>query len=61
MYFVVYDYNDNIVCYFDDFNELKRYLPNYRDRDIRRRFLKSKENFINIIIENTIYKVYKFV
>lgn len=59
-YFVIYDLNDNLICYVDNFIELKKFMPNYRDRDIRRRFVKSNFNFINIIIDNVIYKVYKF-
>ncbi len=59
-YFVLYDLSDNIICYFDNFNELKRFLPNYRDRDIKRRFVKSNLNFIKIIIDKSMYKLYKF-
>ncbi len=59
-YYVIYDIDDNIVAYLEDFKELKKYLPNYRDRDIKRRFLNSCNNFIQIIIDNNLFRVYKF-
>lgn len=57
-YFVLYDLEDNIVCYFDNIYEVKRYLPNYRLRDIKRRFFNS--DFIKIIIFGRTYKLYHF-
>lgn len=57
-YFVLYDMNDNIICYIENFEELRKYLPNYRVRDIRRRFLNN--SFIKIIFNNTMFKIYKF-
>lgn len=57
-YFVLYDMNDNIVCYIENFEELRKYLPNYRVRDIRRRFLNN--SFIKIVFDNTMFKIYKF-
>lgn len=57
-YFVLYDLNDNIVCYLHSIYEVKKYLPNYRIRDIKRRLI--NHNFINIYIDNLVYKLYKF-
>ena len=58
MYFVLYDLEDNIVCYFHTIYELQKYLPNYRLRDIKRRFLNS--DFIKVIIYGSTYKLYQF-
>ncbi len=60
MYYAIYDLEDNIICYIETFEELKKYFPNYRDRDIRRRFLNSKDKYIKIVIDNALFKVYKF-
>lgn len=60
-YFVLYDVNDNIICYIDNIYELVNYLPNYRLRDIKRRFLNSKFGYIGIVIDNVIYKLYRFI
>lgn len=60
-YFVLYDFNDNIICYIDNIYELVNYLPNYRLRDIKRRFLNSKVGYIGIVIDNVIYKLYRFI
>ena len=59
-FFILYDFNDNFICYFDNIKELKRYLPNYRIRDIRRRFLKSSKNYINVIVLGNVFKLYTF-
>ena len=57
-YFVMYDNNDNVVCYLDNLLELKNILPNYRLRDLKRRFFNN--DFISIIVDNQLFNVYKF-
>lgn len=57
-YFIVYDMNDNIVCYIDTKEELSVFtgLPIKR---INYRFKYS--NFINTHVDNLLFKIYKFV
>lgn len=57
-YYVVYDNEDNIICYLDNLFELNRFLPNYRLRDLKRRF--KNNEFIRIIVDKSILNVYKF-
>lgn len=57
-YFVVYDLEDNIVCYLDTLVELLKFLPNYRYRDLKRRF--NNEDYIQINVDKQRLKVYKF-
>lgn len=57
-YFILYDDNDNVLCYFENFDELKK-LFNYRLSDIVYQFNKS-DGFINVDIEKKRYKLYTF-
>ena len=57
--FVLYDENDNIVCYFNDIDEIKKF-SNVRPSRIYKNFEKSFDDFINIIIDNKFYKLYRF-
>lgn len=57
-YFVVYDDNDNIVCYLHNLFELNKFLPNYRLRDLKRRFINN--DFIQINVDKQRLNVYKF-
>ncbi len=50
-YFVLYDLNDEVVCYFDDFNELSKYIS-YRLSDLVHEYNRHNTNIINIIIDN---------
>lgn len=59
-YFVLYDMNDFIVSYFDNFNELSKIL-NYRLCDLVHEFNRHKSNFIVIIINNNKYKLFTFI
>lgn len=58
-YFVLYDLNDNIVCYFDNFNELSRYI-NYSSRKLKYEFSFRNSNIITIIIDNQKMKLATF-
>ncbi len=58
-YFVMYDNNDNVVCYLDNLDEfLNKY--NYQRKEILRKFRNTSSDFINLILENSSYKLYKF-
>ncbi len=58
-FFVLYDLNDEVVCYFDDFNELSRYI-NFRLCDLVRNYKVSNSNVITIIIDNKKFKLATF-
>jgi len=58
-YFVLYDNNDYIVCYFDNIREFA-FKYNYQYYELRRKFKNSKTNFINLILDNVEYKLYSF-
>lgn len=58
-YFVLYDLNDNIVCYFDNFNELSTLL-NYRLSDLVHQYNRNKTDNIIVIIDNCKYKLATF-
>lgn len=58
-YFVLYDMNDNIVCYFDNFEELSKQF-NYRLSDLVYQF-NRKGSIIDVIINNKYYKLCTFV
>lgn len=59
-FFVLYDVYDNIVCYYDNFKELKHSFSGYRLRDLKRRFIVSKYDYILVIFHNVIHKLYTF-
>lgn len=58
-YYVMYDLEDNLLCYYSNILELTSKL-NYQVKEINRKFKKSKDNVININVDNLRYKVYKF-
>lgn len=55
-YFVLYSVNDEIVCYFDDFNELLKYIK-YRLSDLVHEYNRYNTNVITITIDNKKYKL----
>lgn len=55
-YFILYDMDDIIVCYFDNFKELSKYI-NYRYRDLVYEFNNKNTNIINIKIGEIKYKL----
>lgn len=55
-YFVLYDLNDNVVCYFDNFAELSKII-NYPSWKLARRF-EIFGNLINVTIDNKDYKLF---
>lgn len=58
-YFVLYDLNDDIICYFDSFNDLSRIL-HYRLSDLVHEYNRNKTNNILVIINNKKYKLATF-
>lgn len=57
--FVVYGDNDEIIFYFDNFNELSRHI-NYKLCDLVREFNRHKTDLINIEIDRKRYKLATF-
>ena len=58
-YFVLYDVNDEIICLFNDFDELSKYL-NYKLYDLVHEYNRFKSNIINIEIDRKKYKLATF-
>lgn len=58
-YFILYDLTDNIVCYFDNFEELSRMIS-YRLSDLVHEYNRHNTNNITIIIDNQKYKLATF-
>ena len=58
-YFVLYDLNDDIVCYYDNFNDLLKVL-NYKLKDLVHEYNRYNTNVITIIINNKKYKLATF-
>lgn len=55
----MYDLDDNLICYLDSINELF-YKYHYQPREITRKFKNSLNNYINLVIDNKKFKLYKF-
>ena len=58
-YFVLYDVNDEIICLFNDFDELSKHL-NYKLYDLVHEYNRFKSNIINIEIDKKRYKLATF-
>lgn len=58
-YFVLYDLNDNIICYYDSFVELYKII-NYKLSDLVREYNRNHTNILTIIVENKKYKLATF-
>ena len=58
-FFVLYDTNDNIVSYFDNFSDLTRVLE-YQLRNLVYQFNHSESDIITVIIGNKKYKLATF-
>lgn len=58
-YFVLYDLNDNIVGYFDNFEDLSRILK-YRLSDLVHEYNRNNTDNIIVIIDNNKYKLATF-
>lgn len=58
-YFILYDMNDFIISYFDNFYELSKIL-NYSTKDLVHQYNRYNTNIITIIINNKKYKLATF-
>lgn len=58
-YFVLYDLEDNIVCYFNNLIEFCTKF-NYANKEINRKFRNSNFNFIHVDINNIRYSLFAF-
>ena len=58
-YFVLYDLNDELICYFDNYNELSKYLKQ-RLHDLVYEYNRYNTNVITIIIDEKKYKLATF-
>lgn len=57
-YYVLYDLNDNIICYFSTLLEFASKFG-YGVKELNRKYRKSS-NFINLRIDNVSYKLFAF-
>ena len=57
--FILYDLNDEIICYFDNFIELSKYI-NYRLSNLVQKYNLNQSDVIPIIIDNKTYKLATF-
>ncbi len=57
-YFTLYDNNENLICYFENYQELTKYTK-LRIQDIVK-FFKNSNDYIKITIQKKEYKLYTF-
>lgn len=55
-FFVLYNSDEQVVCYFDNFEELSKYI-NYKLNDLVHEFNRNNTDIINIIIDNKKYEL----
>lgn len=58
-FFVLYNLNDEVISYFDNFDELSRYI-NYNLGKLVYEYKRYNTNIITIIIDNKKYKLATF-
>lgn len=58
-YFVLYDLDDNIICFYENFAELSKILV-YQLRNLVFEYNRNKTNIITVIIDNKKYKLATF-
>lgn len=56
-YYVIYDFNDNIIAYIDNLDELSNFT-NFQKKYLKFHFKNRK--FLNYIYDNSYRKIYKF-
>ena len=59
MYFVCYDLDDNLICFLNDINEFHLFTG-IRIKDINYRFDSSPNDYIKSIVNDKMYKFYRF-
>jgi len=57
-YFVMYDMQDNLICYYETYQELINKVK-ISFKELIRKFKKSKD-FIVVVLNFKKYKIYKF-
>lgn len=57
--FILYDNNDEIICYFDNFKELSNHITQ-RLYDLVYEYNRHNTNVITIVIDNKKYKLATF-
>lgn len=64
IFFVLYDFNDNIVAYFDNSNDLleniKKINPKFKLKYLTYKFNTCFENFVYFEFLNSMFKLYYF-
>lgn len=55
-FFVLYNSDEQVVCYFHNFEELSKYI-NYKLKDLVHEFNRNNTDIINIIIDNKKYEL----
>lgn len=58
-YYVIYDLNDNIICYLDSLQELCSFTG-LRIKDVNYKFKKTLTDYIQVIVDKKILNVYNF-
>lgn len=58
-YFVLYDLSDNIICYYDNFNDLSRVI-NYSVKDLVHQYNRQNTNNIIVVIDSIKYRLATF-
>ena len=58
-YFILYDFNDNLILYIDNVAELSKYF-HYNFCDIVRQFNRSNFDYIKVVVFGRFYKLYLF-
>lgn len=58
-HYVLYDMKDNIIKYYENYDELKKDI-NYHERNLACRFNKNRSDKIYIVIDKTMYQLYTF-
>lgn len=58
-YFLVYDLEDNIICYLDNIYDLCHFTG-LRTYDVNYKFKKSINDYIQVIVDKQKLNVYKF-
>ena len=58
-FFLLYDFDDNFICYFDCFDELYRVLKK-KIQNLVQLFNETNDNYICVVISHSKYKLYTF-
>lgn len=59
-YYVLYDIDDNLICYLDTIDDLIRFTG-LRKYDITYKFKKSSNDYIQVNVDQKRLNVYRFI